>query len=287
MSPSSRPGSTSRASASPRCGSCPTTRTRIVEAVNALRAGHDYLFTTGGIGPTHDDITVDAIAAALRRAGGRPSRGAGDPRGLLRDRPRRADRGAAADGAGARGRRADPQPDVGRAGHQDRQRLHPRRRAAHHREHARGADRDARGRPAGGVGDARRAGRPKARSPTCCARPRRRIRASRSAAIPFFKDGRYGANFVIRTDDGELARRRAAKRSRRGCGMPVMSRSTAGFEREPPVQLVRGRFFAKGAFVSASRCRNNFSMTRLERVAGIEPVRSAWEADRLPLHHTR
>ncbi|NIJ08021.1 molybdenum cofactor synthesis domain-containing protein [Sphingomonas vulcanisoli] len=34
-------------------------------AVNALSAGNDYLFTTGGIGPTHDDITVDAIAAAL------------------------------------------------------------------------------------------------------------------------------------------------------------------------------------------------------------------------------
>ncbi len=38
---------------------------RIVEAVNTLRARNDYLFTTGGIGPTHDDITVDAIAAAL------------------------------------------------------------------------------------------------------------------------------------------------------------------------------------------------------------------------------
>ena len=38
---------------------------RIVEAVNALRENYDYLFTTGGIGPTHDDITVDAVAEAL------------------------------------------------------------------------------------------------------------------------------------------------------------------------------------------------------------------------------
>ena len=37
----------------------------IVAAVNALRASNDYLFTTGGIGPTHDDITVDAVAEAL------------------------------------------------------------------------------------------------------------------------------------------------------------------------------------------------------------------------------
>jgi molybdenum cofactor synthesis domain-containing protein len=37
----------------------------IVAAVNAVRARYDYVFTTGGIGPTHDDITVDAIAAAF------------------------------------------------------------------------------------------------------------------------------------------------------------------------------------------------------------------------------
>jgi molybdenum cofactor synthesis domain-containing protein len=43
----------------------PDVEDAIVEAVNALRARNDYLFTTGGIGPTHDDITVDAIAAAL------------------------------------------------------------------------------------------------------------------------------------------------------------------------------------------------------------------------------
>jgi molybdenum cofactor synthesis domain-containing protein len=37
----------------------------IIESVNTLRARNDYLFTTGGIGPTHDDITVDAVAQAL------------------------------------------------------------------------------------------------------------------------------------------------------------------------------------------------------------------------------
>jgi molybdenum cofactor synthesis domain-containing protein len=37
----------------------------IVGAVNALRATHNYVFTTGGIGPTHDDITADCIAKAF------------------------------------------------------------------------------------------------------------------------------------------------------------------------------------------------------------------------------
>ena len=38
---------------------------QIVGALNALRAAHDYVFTTGGIGPTHDDITADAVGAAF------------------------------------------------------------------------------------------------------------------------------------------------------------------------------------------------------------------------------
>ena len=43
----------------------PDIEDRIIEAVDALRSAYDYCFTTGGIGPTHDDITVDAIAKAL------------------------------------------------------------------------------------------------------------------------------------------------------------------------------------------------------------------------------
>ena len=43
----------------------PDEQDRIVEAVNTLRAAFTYVFTTGGIGPTHDDITADAIAAAF------------------------------------------------------------------------------------------------------------------------------------------------------------------------------------------------------------------------------
>jgi molybdenum cofactor synthesis domain-containing protein len=44
----------------------PDIESQIEAAVNALRRKHDYLFTTGGIGPTHDDITADAIGAAFQ-----------------------------------------------------------------------------------------------------------------------------------------------------------------------------------------------------------------------------
>jgi molybdenum cofactor synthesis domain-containing protein len=43
----------------------PDEEPEIVAAVNALRARRTYVFTTGGIGPTHDDITADAIAKAF------------------------------------------------------------------------------------------------------------------------------------------------------------------------------------------------------------------------------
>ncbi len=43
----------------------PDIEQEIVDAVNALRARYTYVFTTGGIGPTHDDITADSVAKAF------------------------------------------------------------------------------------------------------------------------------------------------------------------------------------------------------------------------------
>jgi len=43
----------------------PDAEPQIVAALNALRARYTYVFTTGGIGPTHDDITADAVAKAF------------------------------------------------------------------------------------------------------------------------------------------------------------------------------------------------------------------------------
>ena len=43
----------------------PDIESTIIDTVNTLRAQYDYIFTTGGIGPTHDDITADSIARAF------------------------------------------------------------------------------------------------------------------------------------------------------------------------------------------------------------------------------
>ena len=92
----------------------------IVEAVNALRARYTYVFTTGGIGPTHDDITADSIAKAF----GVPIDV--DPRAkammLERFSRGRPQRGAPAHGAHPGRRRPDRQLGVEGAGLLDRQR---------------------------------------------------------------------------------------------------------------------------------------------------------------------
>jgi molybdenum cofactor synthesis domain-containing protein len=43
----------------------PDVKQEIIAALNALRAKYDYVITTGGIGPTHDDITADCVAEAF------------------------------------------------------------------------------------------------------------------------------------------------------------------------------------------------------------------------------
>ena len=45
----------------------PDQKDRIIEALNDLKKRYDYIITTGGIGPTHDDITAESVAQALDR----------------------------------------------------------------------------------------------------------------------------------------------------------------------------------------------------------------------------
>lgn len=179
---------------------------RIVASVNELRSAHDYLFTTGGIGPTHDDITVDAMAAAFqvpviehpqaRRILEEYYRDR--PGGLTKARLRMARTPEGAElivntSSGAPGVRMGNVyilagvPGIaasmleGLAG-----RLEGGRPIISVTVGARAAESD--------VADLLRE--------TEEANPGVAI-----GSYPFFKDGRHGANFVIRSEDGDLARR--------------------------------------------------------------------------------
>ena len=113
----------------------PDLEEEIADAVNVLRGRFTYVFTTGGIGPTHDDVTTDAIAKAF---------GVGvvvDPDAVAAMRKHfseaRADPGQAPHGAGAGGGDPGRQCHLPGARLPNRQRDRHGRRAADHAGHAR------------------------------------------------------------------------------------------------------------------------------------------------------
>jgi len=178
---------------------------RIGETINELRARHDYLFTTGGIGPTHDDITVDAIAQAF----GVPVIVHPDARRILedyyRDRPggltdARLRMARTPDGAelllnpssGAPGVKMGNVYILAGVPHI----------AASMLEALTGKLEG--GRPIVSVTIGARA--PESDVADLLRETEEAHPGVAIGSYPFFKDGKYGANFVIRSDDGELAR---------------------------------------------------------------------------------
>ena len=187
---------------------------RIADAVNELRAQHDYLFTTGGIGPTHDDITVDAMAAAF----GVPVVVHPDARKILedyyRDRPGGLTEARLRMARVPQGAELIPNPSSGAPGVKIGNvyilagvpyiaasmlealtgKLEGGRPVVSVTVGARAPESD--------VADLLRE--------TEAANPGVAI-----GSYPFFREGRYGANFVIRSEDGELAKRTGEELSRR------------------------------------------------------------------------
>jgi molybdenum cofactor synthesis domain-containing protein len=187
---------------------------RIVATVNELRTRHDYLFTTGGIGPTHDDITVDAMAAAF----GVPVVVHPQARAILedyyRDRPGGLNESRLRMARVPEGAELLPNPTSGAPGvkmgnvyilagvpHI----------AASMLEALTGKLEG--GRPMVSLTVGARAAESEVADllrETEAAHPGVAI-----GSYPFFKEGRYGANFVIRSEDGGLARETSADLSAR------------------------------------------------------------------------
>ena len=187
----------------------PDDEPEIVTALDALRHRYTYVFTTGGIGPTHDDITADCVAKAFgvdhRRRSARP-RAAADPH--RREGP---ERGAAAHGAHPRGRRPDPQQGVGRAGLPHRQRACDGGRAVDHAGDARRGGADAEDRRQDAVGDGARGPAARATSDGRLATVAKAHPDVMIGSYPFQDDGGPNTNIVVRSRDPEkLAAAKAA-----------------------------------------------------------------------------
>ncbi len=176
-----------------------------VAAVNALSAGYDYLFTTGGIGPTHDDITVDAIAAAFELPVIVHPEARAILEGYYRDRPgglteARLRMARTPEGAELLRNPSSGAPGV-RMGNVYILAGVPHI-AASMLEALTGTLEG--GRPVVSVIIG-------ARAPESDVADLLRETEAAHAGVaigsyPFFKNGKYGANFVIRSDDAELAR---------------------------------------------------------------------------------
>ena len=186
----------------------------IGEAVNALRLKHDYLFTTGGIGPTHDDITVDAIAAAF----GVPVIVHPQARRVLedyyRDRPgglteARLRMARTPEGAELLENRNSGAPGV-KMGNVYILAGVPHIAAAM-LEALTGKLEG--GRPVVSVTVGARA--PESDVADLLRETEEAHPGVAIGSYPFFKDGRYGSNFVIRSENGELARKTGSDLSRR------------------------------------------------------------------------
>ena len=180
---------------------------RIAAAVNALRATNDYLFTTGGIGPTHDDITVDAIAAAF----GVPVVVHPVARQMLEDYYRSRPGGMVLTEARLRmarvpeGAELIPNPTSGAPGVKigNVYILAGVPHIAASMLEALSGKLEG-GRPMVSVTVGARA--PESDVADLLRETEEAHPGVAIGSYPFFKDGRYGANFVIRSEDGELAR---------------------------------------------------------------------------------
>jgi molybdenum cofactor synthesis domain-containing protein len=178
---------------------------RIAEAVNALREAHDYVFTTGGIGPTHDDITVDAIAAAF----GVPVVIHPEARRILedyyRDRPGGLTQARLRMARTPEGAELIPNPSSGapgvRMGNVYILAGVPYIAAS---MLAALTGRLEGGRPVVSVTIGARA--PESDVADLLRETEAEHPGVTIGSYPFFKNGRYGANFVVRSADGELAR---------------------------------------------------------------------------------